>query len=29
VLERLGYEPATLDALLAEGVIEQHKGETT
>ncbi|MGH7373805.1 MAG: hypothetical protein ACREJY_06210 [Candidatus Rokuibacteriota bacterium] len=24
----LGYDAATLDALAAEGVIEQHKGET-
>jgi crotonobetainyl-CoA:carnitine CoA-transferase CaiB-like acyl-CoA transferase len=29
VLETLGYDPAALDALLADGVIEQHKGETT
>ena len=29
VLESLGYDPVTLDTLLAEGVIEQHKGETT
>ena len=28
VLGGLGYDAATLDALLAEGVIEQHKGET-
>lgn len=29
VLAALGYDAATLDALRAEGVIEQHKGETT
>ena len=29
VLAELGYDAAALDALLAEGVIEQHKGETT
>jgi crotonobetainyl-CoA:carnitine CoA-transferase CaiB-like acyl-CoA transferase len=29
VLTELGYDAAVLDALLAEGVIEQHKGETT
>jgi crotonobetainyl-CoA:carnitine CoA-transferase CaiB-like acyl-CoA transferase len=29
VLEALGYEPGALEALLADGVIEQHKGETT
>jgi crotonobetainyl-CoA:carnitine CoA-transferase CaiB-like acyl-CoA transferase len=28
VLGTLGYDAATLDALLAEGVIEQYKGET-
>ena len=28
VLTTLGYDSATLDALVAEGVIEQHKGET-
>jgi crotonobetainyl-CoA:carnitine CoA-transferase CaiB-like acyl-CoA transferase len=28
VLATLGYDAATLDALVAEGVIEQHKGET-
>jgi crotonobetainyl-CoA:carnitine CoA-transferase CaiB-like acyl-CoA transferase len=29
VLTELGYDAAALDALLAGGVIEQHKGETT
>jgi crotonobetainyl-CoA:carnitine CoA-transferase CaiB-like acyl-CoA transferase len=29
VLGTLGYEPAEIDAWLAEGLIEQHKGETT
>jgi formyl-CoA transferase len=29
VLTDLGYDTAALDALLAEGVIEEHKGETT
>jgi formyl-CoA transferase len=29
VLASLGYDVATLDALLADGVIEQYKGETT
>ncbi len=29
ILTELGYDAAALDALLAEGVIEQHKGETT
>lgn len=29
VLESLGYDAATVDTLLADGVIEQHKGETT
>jgi crotonobetainyl-CoA:carnitine CoA-transferase CaiB-like acyl-CoA transferase len=29
VLAALGYEAATLDTRPAEGVIEQHKGETT
>jgi hypothetical protein len=28
VLASLGYDAATLDTWLAEGVIEQHKGET-
>jgi crotonobetainyl-CoA:carnitine CoA-transferase CaiB-like acyl-CoA transferase len=29
VLTALGYDAATLDALLADGVIEQHGRETT
>jgi formyl-CoA transferase len=29
VLESLGYDAATVDTLLADGVIEQHKGEAT
>jgi crotonobetainyl-CoA:carnitine CoA-transferase CaiB-like acyl-CoA transferase len=29
VVGTLGYEPAEIDAWLAEGLIEQHKGETT
>jgi crotonobetainyl-CoA:carnitine CoA-transferase CaiB-like acyl-CoA transferase len=29
VLTDLGYDAAALDGLLADGVIEQHKGETT
>jgi hypothetical protein len=29
VLTALGYDAAALDGLLADGVIEQHKGETT
>ena len=29
VLASLGYDAPTLDGLLADGVIEQHKGETT
>jgi len=29
VLTDLGYDTAALDVLLAEGVIEEHKGETT
>lgn len=29
VLESLGYDAATVETLLAEGVIEQHKGETS
>ena len=29
VLTDLGYDAAALDALRAEGVIEQYKGETT
>jgi crotonobetainyl-CoA:carnitine CoA-transferase CaiB-like acyl-CoA transferase len=29
ILTTLGYDAAALDALLADGVIEQYKGETT
>ena len=29
VLASLGYDAATMDTLVADGVIEQHKGETT
>jgi crotonobetainyl-CoA:carnitine CoA-transferase CaiB-like acyl-CoA transferase len=29
ILTALGYDAATLDALQADGVIEQYKGETT
>ncbi len=29
VLASLGYDAATLDSLMADGVIEQQKGETT
>jgi hypothetical protein len=29
VLGALGYDASALDGLLVDGVIEQHKGETT